>query len=242
MKKVHTCLSCGSADLHKQAKRCRACNNIRQRAAYTGKNNPFYGHKHSIETRSLMKNNHADVTGEKNPNYGKHLLAGENHPNYGKHLSEVTKNNISAATLGRKDSLIGKANKTKAALKRCQDPEYVKRITANMIMCTPFVDRSMEKNSNWQGGKSFELYSLGWTKTCREQIRHRDGYKCQVCGVPEVECKRKLHVHHIDYDKKNIGPNNLISLCNSCHVKTNYRREFWQLKLTKNAGGVPFPV
>ena len=71
-----------------------------------------------------------------------------------------------------------------------------------------------KRNSNWQGGKSFELYPLGWNKTYKEQIRYRDGYKCQSpeCGIPEVECRRKLDIHHIDYDKKNIKPENLISL------------------------------
>jgi hypothetical protein len=88
-------------------------------------------------------------------------------------------------------------------------------------------ENSLENHYNWQGGKSFEPYPLGWTKTYKEQVRFRDGYKCQICGIPEVECKKKLHVHHKDYNKKNISINNLISLCHSCHIKTNYNREYW---------------
>jgi hypothetical protein len=38
---------------------------------------------------------------------------------------------------------------------------------------------------------------------------------------------KKLDVHHIDYDKKNGDPRNLVSLCKSCHIKTNYNREYW---------------
>ena len=82
---------------------------------------------------------------------------------------------------------------------------------------------------NWQGGITFEPYPLGWTKTFKEQIRYRDGYKCQVCGCPEVECNRKLDVHHIDYNKMNINIENLISLCQSCHMKTNFNRDYWEL-------------
>jgi len=82
-------------------------------------------------------------------------------------------------------------------------------------------------NPNWQGGKSFEPYPLGWTKTHKEQIRFRDGYKCQICGIPEIETGRKLYVHHIDYDKNNIKPDNLIALCLSCHSKTNFNRGYW---------------
>ena len=80
---------------------------------------------------------------------------------------------------------------------------------------------------NWQGGKSFEPYPLGWNNTFKEQIRYRDKYKCQLCGCHEVECNRKLDVHHIDYDKENLNPNNLISLCKFCHMKTNWNREYY---------------
>jgi hypothetical protein len=90
------------------------------------------------------------------------------------------------------------------------------------------LDVSGEKNPCWLGGISFEPYPLGWNKTFREQIRYRDGYKCQLCGKSEIECNRKLAVHHIDYDKDNLNPKNLISLCISCHMKTNTNREYWK--------------
>jgi hypothetical protein len=38
--------------------------------AVRGKNNPFYGKKHTLETRLKMSRNHADVSGKKNPMYG----------------------------------------------------------------------------------------------------------------------------------------------------------------------------
>lgn len=37
----------------------------------------------------------------------------------------------------------------------------------------------------------------------------------------------RLSVHHIDYDKANLAPDNLASLCVRCHVKTNFNRESW---------------
>jgi hypothetical protein len=70
-------------------------------------------------------------------------------------------------------------------------------------------------------------YPLGWTRTFREQIRHRDKYTCQLCGAPEAECIKRLHVHHIDYNKRNIDPDNLVSLCIKCHTKTLSRRDYW---------------
>ena len=88
----------------------------------------------------------------------------------------------------------------------------------------------MANHPNWKGGISFEPYPLGWTKTFKEQIRYRDKYKCQSCGLPEIESNRKLCVHHIDYNKNNLQEDNLIALCVSCHMKTNYQRKVWEKK------------
>ena len=80
---------------------------------------------------------------------------------------------------------------------------------------------SGENSSLWRGGVSFIEYGKGWTSQLRESIRKRDNYQCKLCGVKQNELKYKLHVHHIDYNKKNCGLDNLISLCQSCHTKTN---------------------
>ena len=88
-----------------------------------------------------------------------------------------------------------------------------------------------DKNGSWRGGVSFEPYSLGWTNTFKEQIRYRDGYKCQGCGKPEVEHNRRLSIHHIDFDKHNLSPDNLITLCNKCHGKANWNHDFKYIKI-----------
>lgn len=82
-----------------------------------------------------------------------------------------------------------------------------------------------EKNKNWRGGPT--KYSNEFTAMLREDIRDRDIHACQLCYKKESELDRKLDVHHIDYNKKNCDPENLISLCGSCHVKTNNNREYW---------------
>lgn len=84
-----------------------------------------------------------------------------------------------------------------------------------------------EKHHNWQGGLSFEPYGKAFNKQLKVRIRQRDGYICQLCGKDKNELGHTLHIHHIDYNKKNNSPNNLISLCTSCHTKTNYNREDW---------------
>lgn len=89
-----------------------------------------------------------------------------------------------------------------------------------------------EKNGSWKGGKSFELYGRDWTDILKISIRERDGYICQLCGIHQEELTKNewikiLDIHHIDYDKQNNNPNNLISLCRYCHMKTNFNRENW---------------
>ena len=78
-----------------------------------------------------------------------------------------------------------------------------------------------ENHNNWQGGKSFESYTIDWTVTLRKSIRERDKYICQLCN--KIQGDKTHDVHHIDYNKKNNNPDNLITLCRSCHI-TNHNR------------------
>jgi len=90
---------------------------------------------------------------------------------------------------------------------------------------------SGENNPQWRGGVSYEPYTRGFTKKLRHKIRKRDGYICQLCEATQESVGYKLCVHHIDYDKANHSPNNLISLCRSCHGKTHHNREYWSESL-----------
>src|SRR3972149_1489629 len=71
-----------------------------------------------------------------------------------------------------------------------------------------------------------------FNKELKQSILERDNYTCQ-CPYCNLENGR-LMVHHIDYNKKNNNPENLITLCNSCHSKTigknkrQYFTEFYQ--------------
>jgi len=71
-----------------------------------------------------------------------------------------------------------------------------------------------DKNPSWKGGLSFEPYSVDWTKTLKKAIKERDHYTCNLCNNQD-----DLVIHHIDYNKKNCNPNNLITLCRKCHSK-----------------------
>lgn len=84
-----------------------------------------------------------------------------------------------------------------------------------------------EKHPFFNNWSSREPYGKEWSPELRSQIRKRDCYKCQECGYTEDNLRCRLSIHHIDFNKKNNNPDNLISLCKSCHTKTNFNRENW---------------
>lgn len=106
-----------------------------------------------------------------------------------------------------------------------QQPEEVKLKISVTLKCR--YREHPTKTGNYQGGVSFEEYSPLFSQQLKDRIRVRDNFICQICGVPELETYRRLDIHHKDYDKKNNAEDNLISLCQSCHLKTNFNREKW---------------
>jgi hypothetical protein len=72
-------------------------------------------------------------------------------------------------------------------------------------------------------------YSKDFRTPLKNIVKNRDKYKCQY-----PECKNEsnyLCIHHIDYNKKNSNIDNLITLCLSCHIKTNHNRKYHKIIL-----------
>ncbi len=82
---------------------------------------------------------------------------------------------------------------------------------------------SGDGHPQWKGGISCEPYCDAWLdKDFKESIKERDNYQCQ-----NPDCwgtSKDLCLHHIDYDKKNCKPGNLITLCRSCNGRANKDR------------------
>ena len=76
----------------------------------------------------------------------------------------------------------------------------------------------------WHTYSAFR-YPAEWTPTLRRRIRRRDKALCQVCKTPQL--LPKTHIHHINYDKRDCSPINLITLCELCHRSTNGQRHRW---------------
>ena len=80
--------------------------------------------------------------------------------------------------------------------------------------------------SNWQGGKSFEEYCAVWRdREYKQDLRDRDG-NCCLNPYCSSNNPSDLTIHHIDYDKKNCHPSNLITVCRSCNSCANVNRQW----------------
>jgi len=85
-------------------------------------------------------------------------------------------------------------------------------------------------NGNWKNGASLENRPPELTTSLIQSIRKRDNFQCQFCGVKRKKGHRKLDTHHIDDDRRNNHPDNLITLCKECHgeTKTIGDKAAWQ--------------
>ena len=150
---------------------------------------------------------------------------------YGKHHSEETKRKISLANLGKTSWNEGLTKETSEGLRRVsefQKGRIVLESTRKKISKKISEINWGANNPNWRGGLSFEPYDKTFNSKLKEKIRERDNYLCQECGKGQEKLKNKLSTHHIDYNKKNSNPHNLISLCRKCHLKTNSHRKHWE--------------
>ncbi len=108
--------------------------------------------------------------------------------------------------------------------------------------CKPCSDISLERRQKISKSVSLAMggngisrrlndYSIDFTERLKNKILKRDKNKCKECGLSKEKHYKKyntnLHIHHIDYNKKNCKENNLITLCLNCHNKTLFNRKDW---------------
>ena len=127
-------------------------------------------------------------------------------------MSEETKQKISIANSGKNNPMYGKHH----------SEETKKKIG----------EAQKGKNApNWQGGIPFEPYCILFDGEFKERVREYWNRKCILCSKSEKENKRKLCVHHVTYNKDSCCDDSIplfVTLCTSCHNKTNSKRKDWK--------------
>jgi hypothetical protein len=160
--------------------------------------------------------------GDKNGMYGRN---GPLHHNFGKQQSEETK-------IRNSESHKGKIpwNLNKPLSKEVKDK--ISKSNTGKIRSEEFKKQKSirmkgDKHPNWLGGCTKEGYCEQWrTKDLKEYILFRDNNNCQNPQCNKISIK--LSIHHINYNKKDCNPKNLITLCFSCNSIANFEREWWE--------------
>jgi hypothetical protein len=145
--------------------------------------------------------------------------------NLGRKRSEETRKKMSDFQKARMQKPEERLKRSLQTKKYFESPEARKRASEM---------KRGEKSPTWKGGISFEPYCIKFTKEFRERVRAFFDYECVVCGVKQTT--RKLHVHHVNYNKDTCcdnSPRLFVTLCMSCHSKTLLRREYWELYFTE---------
>ena len=90
-----------------------------------------------------------------------------------------------------------------------------------------YITKFGEGNPSWKGGIQNNPYCEMWKdKEYKKNILERDN---NICLNPDCwKTSNRMVIHHINYDKKECHPKNLISVCQSCNSRANTDRDWWQ--------------
>lgn len=178
-----------------------------------GKESPFKGKKHTEEALNKIREARAkQIFSEESKIKKRNSMKGHK-------VSIETKEKIRKGNIGKFVSI--ETKKKQAKVKKGKKRELFTKEHRQKIGKA----NTGENNGNWNNGSSFEIYPQEFNKEFKQFIKNRD---FNVCQTPNCMNTENLCIHHIDYNKKNNSLENFITLCNSCHSKTNFNRNYWK--------------
>jgi hypothetical protein len=151
-------------------------------------------------------------------------LVGDKNPSFGRIVPQEERERRSKSMKGKlsgsKNPMFGKTGDKNPSFGRIVPQETIEKISG-------------KNNYNWKGGSSFEPYCPKFNNEFKKRVRAFFGYQCVECGTPQNG--KKLVVHHVNFNKLSCCDTTIplfVSLCASCHGKTNHKREYWEQHFT----------
>ena len=153
----------------------------------SGENNPFYGKKHSEETRKKMSEAH------------KGKCVGKNHPMYGKHHTEETRQKMSEAKKGKNHPMCGKhfSEEHKQKISEAHKGKYIgeNHPRAKAVYC-------YEKNEIRLCGKDWanelKIHDKHISSCCKGRYKSTGGYHFRYATEEEIEEYKQKNKKTID--------------------------------------------
>lgn len=138
---------------------------IAKKGKMIGRKNPFYGKKHSKETRQKMKENHADYSGR-------------NHPMFGRTLLTETKRKIGIASKGRN---IGRKHteEAKEKIRRSNSCKWLIIYPNNTIEIIKNLNNFCNKNK-------LNVSAMSMVSSGKYNYEQHKGFKCKKLYELEV--------------------------------------------------------
>jgi hypothetical protein len=139
--------------------------------------------------------------------------------NRGEIISEKTRKKISEGKKGEKNPMFGKrhSEETKKKMSKARIGKHHSEEARRKM--------SGKNNPNYKDGVSTKKFEEAYGmepekwKELAQKVRIRDNFTCQYCGKGNA-----TSVHHIIPRRIKIdnSPDNLITLCRSCHIKIEH--------------------
>lgn len=92
-------------------------------------------------------------------------------------------------------------------------------------------DEIAETITSYKRQTRYKPYTAEFNRQIKDLVRTRDNASCRVCNKTRTEAGGVLEIHHINYNKSDSNPINLITLCKRCHGRTNGNRLHWEIEL-----------
>ncbi len=141
--------------------------------------------------------------------------------------ADEVRRQVSERSKKYRHSKLAKAKISHSKIGKPRSEETKRKVSATKtgVKLSMETRRNMSLAHGGDGTLKPQPYPTMFNKALKDKIKTRDSNKCRNPGCWGTT--KRISVHHIDYDKDNCDPSNLITVCQSCNVRANKGREFW---------------